>query len=289
MSYLQAVLLGVLQGLTEFLPISSTAHLRVVPALAGWSDPGAAFTAVTQLGTLAATLVYFRTDLARLASGTVAGFREGRPFDHPDARLALGIVVGTLPIGLLGLVFKHAIKTHLRSLWVVAAALVGLALLLWAAEKVASHTRDLSQMTFKDAVLVGCAQAMALVPGASRSGSTLTGGLMLGLKRETAARFSFLLSIPAVAAAGLFELKDVLKHDELGGATLGPTVVATLVAFVAGLGAIALLMKMLQTQSAGVFIAYRLVLGAVIVVLLARGVVPPVDAPAQVPAAETSP
>jgi len=277
MTYVQALWLGLLQGLTEFLPISSTAHLRVIPALAGWSDPGAAFTAVTQLGTLAATLVYFRADLARLASGTLEGLREGRPLDHPDARLALGILVGTLPIGILGLVFKHAIKTHLRSLHVVAAALIGLALLLYLAEKLASHTRDLSQVTFKDAVLIGCSQAMALVPGASRSGSTLTGGLLLGLKRDTAARFSFLLSIPAVAAAGLFELKDVLKGDGLGGGPLGPTVLATAIAFVAGLAAIAVLMKMLQTQSTGVFIAYRVVLGVLLLVLVARGVVPAVD------------
>lgn len=273
MSYLQAIVLGLLQGITEFLPISSTAHLRIVPALAGWEDPGAAFTAVTQLGTLLATLVYFRADLVKLTLGTLEGLRQGHPLEHPEARLALGILAGTLPIGILGLVFKHAIKTHLRSLYVVAAALVLLAVVLFVAEQLAKHTRDMSQLTFKDAVLIGCAQAAALIPGASRSGTTLTGGLLLGLKRDTAARFSFLLSIPAVTAAGLYELRDVLKEHELSGASLGPIAVATVVAFFSGLAAIALLLRFLQTYSTAVFIVYRLILGAIVLVLLARGVV----------------
>jgi undecaprenyl-diphosphatase len=275
MSYLQAVILGLLQGFTEFLPISSTAHLRVVPALAGWPDPGAAFTAVTQLGTLLATLVYFRADLVRLTVGTIEGLREGRPLEHPDARLALGILVGTFPIGILGLLFRHAIKTHLRSLWVVAFALIVLAVVLFVAERTARHVRGLSDMTFRDAVIIGFAQALALIPGASRSGTTLTAGLFLGLQRATAARFSFLLSIPAVAAAGLFELRDVLKDNALTGGILGPTIVATIVAFLAGLAAIALLMKFLQTYSTMSFVAYRLVLGAVLIVLLSKGTLQP--------------
>ena len=275
MSYLQAVILGLIQGLTEFLPISSTAHLRVIPAMAGWADPGAAFTAVTQLGTLLATLVYFRADLSRLITGTMEGIRQGRVMEHPDARLALGIVVGTLPIGLCGIVFKSSIKTHLRSLYVVAGALIALAIVLWLAERVAQHRRGLSEMRFRDAVLVGCAQAVALIPGASRSGTTLTGGLLLGLTRETAARFSFLLSIPAVAAAGLFELRDVVKGGDLAEAPLGPTLVATLVAFVSGLAAIALLMRFLQSHSTHVFIFYRLALGALLLGLLSRGLLQP--------------
>jgi undecaprenyl-diphosphatase len=271
MSYLQAILLGLVQGLTEFLPISSTAHLRVIPALAGWPDPGAAFTAVTQLGTLAATLLYFRADLARLARGTLEGLRERRPLEHPESRLALGIVAGTLPIGLCGIAFKAAIKTHLRSLYVVAGALIVLALLLLVAERVATHRRNLSQMTFRDAVLVGCAQALALVPGASRSGTTLTGGLFLGLERATAARFSFLLSIPAVAAAGLFEMKDLVKDHGLSGEAMGPVLVATVVAFFSGLAAISMLLRFLQTNSTMAFIAYRVVLGLALLGLLSRG------------------
>ncbi len=274
MSYLQAILLGLLQGITEFLPISSTAHLRVVPALAGWSDPGAAFTAVTQLGTLVATLVYFRADLLRLLRGSVEGLRSGRPLAHPDARLALGIGLGTVPIAVCGLLFKRAITTHLRSLHVVAGALIVLALVLYAAERLARHTRDLSQLTFWDALFIGCAQALALVPGASRSGTTLTGGLILGLRRETAARYSFLLSIPAVAAAGLHELKDVAGNGGLSGGLAGPTLVATIVAFVSGLAAIGFLMKMLATSSTRLFIAYRIVLGVFLLVLVSRGVVP---------------
>jgi undecaprenyl-diphosphatase len=291
MSTLQAILLGLLQGVTEFLPISSTAHLRVVPALVGWNDPGAAFTAVTQLGTLAATLVYFRRDLARLAAGTLAGLKQGRPLQHPEARLGLGIVVGTLPIGVCGLLFRKAISTHLRSLQVIAAALIGLALVLWVAERYAQRTRDLTQVTFGDALLIGCAQALALVPGASRSGTTLTGGLLLGLRRETAARFSFLLSIPAVAAAGLFELRGVVSGGALSGEVLGPTLVATAAAFVSGLAAIGALMKLLTTSSTRLFIGYRIALGIFLLLLVSRGIVPdqPPEtlSPPNVPAAHT--
>lgn len=189
MSIWQAILLGLIQGLTEFLPISSTAHLRVVPALLGWPDPGAAFTAVTQLGTLLATFVYFWSDIRSLTVGTIEGIRSGDPFENPHSRLALGIVVGTIPIGLLGIMFKKAIERDLRSLQVVAAALILLAILLAVAELIAKHKRGLEEMTFLDAVLIGCGQAAALIPGASRSGSTITAGLFLGLKRETAARF----------------------------------------------------------------------------------------------------
>lgn len=271
MSYLQAIFLGLVQGLTEFLPISSTAHLRVIPALAGWPDPGAAFTAVTQLGTLAATLLYFRTDLTRLAVGTLEGIREKRPLEHPESRLAFGIIAGTLPIGLCGIAFKTAIKTHLRSLYVVAGALIVLALLLLIAEKVATHRRNLAEMTFKDAVLVGFAQALALIPGASRSGTTLTGGLFLGLDRATAARFSFLLSIPAVAAAGLFEMKDLVKDHGLTSDVMGPVFVATVVAFFSGLAAISMLLRFLQTNSTLAFVAYRVVLGLTLFGLLSKG------------------
>lgn len=274
MSYLQAIILGLVQGLTEFLPISSTAHLRVIPALAGWADPGAAFTAVTQLGTLAATLLYFRADLLRLATGALEGLRTQRPLDHPDSRLAFGIIAGTFPIGLLGIAFKHAINDHLRSLHVIATALIVLAVLLFVAERAARHARTMADMTFKDAVLVGCAQAVALIPGASRSGTTLTGSLFLGLERASAARFSFLLSIPAVAAAGLFEMKDAIKNPCGDAVSVGPLAVATLVAFVSGLAAIAVLLRFLQRSSTMVFVGYRIALGALLLVLVTKGVVP---------------
>ena len=275
MDLFQAILLGLLQGFTEFLPISSTAHLRVVPALIGWDDPGAAFTAVTQLGTLAATFVYFRKDLVQLVRGAIEGIRSGNPLSHPSSRLAFGIVVGTLPIGICGLLFKTQIKTSLRGLYVVAFTLIALALVLWLAERLAKKERDLAQMTFKDAVLIGFAQSLALIPGVSRSGITLTAGLFLGLKRETAARFSFLLSVPAVAAAGLFELKDVVKGQELGGDILMPTIVATVFAFASGLGAIAFLIAYLAKRSTNIFIAYRIILGLGLLGLLTANVIAP--------------
>lgn len=275
MSTFEAIILGLIQGITEFLPISSTAHLRVIPALVGWNDPGAAFTAVTQLGTLVATLVYFRADLWRLAKGAWQGVRSGKPLETPESRLAFGIIVGTIPVGVCGLAFKSLIKNELRSLNVVAFSLIALAILLWVAERTAKHRRDIAQMTFKDAVLVGIAQSLALIPGVSRSGITLTAGLFLGLRRESAARFSFLLSVPAIAAAGLYELKDVLKTDAMGGGVLVPTAIATVVAFVSGLAAIAILIAFLQKHSTAVFIVYRIVLGAALFALLFAGVLTP--------------
>ena len=274
MTMLQAIILGLIQGLTEFLPISSTAHLRVVPALLGWPDPGAAFTAVTQLGTLLATFVYFWGDIRSLTFGTIQGLRSGQPFEHPQSRLALGILVGTIPIGVLGLLFKKAIERDLRSLQVVAAALILLAIILSIAELIATHKRGMEEMTFLDAVLIGVGQAAALIPGASRSGSTITAGLFLGLNRETAARFSFLLSIPAVAAAGILELRTIIKEKELSG-ILAPTIVATIVAFISGLAAIAFLVRFLASRSTGVFIVYRIVLGVALLVMLSRGILQP--------------
>lgn len=273
MTLLQSIVLGIVQGLTEFLPISSTAHLKIVASLLGWEDPGAAFTAVTQLGTLLATLVYFRKDLWELATGAVTGLREGRPLEHPKSRLAFGILAGTLPIGILGLTFSVAIKTHLRSMYVIAFSLIALAAVLALAERAARHALDMGRMTFTDAVLVGVGQAFALVPGASRSGSTLTAGLLLGLKREDAARFSFLLSVPAIAAAGLFEMRDVLRADGLQGDILLPTAVATVVAFFFGLGAISFLIGFLRRRSTALFIVYRVALGVLLLFMLNRGLI----------------
>lgn len=275
MTSFEAVLLGIIQGITEFLPISSTAHLRVIPALVGWQDPGAAFTAVTQLGTLFATLVYFRDDLWKLFKGTLQSYQRGQLMGTQEAKLTLGIVLGTVPIGICGLMFQTAIKTHLRSLHVVAITLIGLAALLFVSERLARHRRSLEEMTFTDALLVGVAQAFALIPGASRSGVTITAGLLLGLRRETAARFSFLLSIPAIGAAGLFEMKDVIKSDELGGGILFPTIIATVVATVFGWLAIAFLINYLKRRSTMVFVGYRIALGVLLLGLLGAGVILP--------------
>jgi len=268
----RVVVLGIVEGITEFLPISSTAHLRVLPALVGWDDPGASFTAVTQLGTLVAVLAYFRAELVSLARASLKALRD-RDFSSPDVRLAAGIVVGTFPIGVCGILFRKAIKSELRSLYVIAGALVVLAALLFLAERIAKHARGWESLGFRDAVLIGCAQALALVPGASRSGTTLTAGLFLGLRRDVAARFSFLPSIPAVAAAGLFELKDVVK-DGLGGGLLVPTLVATVVAGVSGYATIAFLIRFLGNNSTLVFVVYRVALGAALFGLVRAGIVP---------------
>jgi len=288
MTTLQAIVLGLLQGLTEFLPVSSTAHLRVFPALLGWDDPGAAFTAVTQLGTLAAVLVYFRRDLWQLLSGSVRALRTPEPLQSRELRLVLGIGFGTVPIAVCGLAFKHAIENNLRSLWVVATTLVLLALLLALAEKLARHERGMEGVTFRDGILMGAAQALALVPGVSRSGVTLTAGLSCGLRRDAAARFSFLLGIPAVFAAAVLEMKQVVKAGALhagphepgfagaAGAFLGdPTFIATVVAFVSGMATIALLLGFLRRRSTLVFIVYRVVLGGLVFVMLAGGLLKP--------------
>lgn len=273
MTVLQAIVLGVVQGLTEFLPISSTAHLRIVPALLGWQDPGAAYSAVIQLGTVAAVLLYFAKDLLGLAKGFVQGLLTKKPFESVDSRLAWAVGLGTIPIGVLGLLFKKAIETSLRSLWVISASMILLAVVLAVVERVASHKRTVAELTVKDGVLIGLCQALALIPGSSRSGTTITGALAMGLKREDAARFSFLLSIPATTLAGVFELKHLLAATERPSTLL--LVVGTGVSFVAGLGAIHGMLRFLRTRSMLVFVVYRVVLGLALVGLLAGGVLQP--------------
>lgn len=273
MGLLEAIVLGLVQGVTEFLPISSTAHLRIVPALLGWGDPGAAFSAVIQLGTVAAVLIYFRRDLWRLTVAALHSIASRRPFETTESRLAWFVVLGTLPIGIVGLIFKKAIETQLRSLYVISGSLMVLAVVLFVYERIASHQRTLDQMTLKDGIVIGLWQCLALVPGASRSGTTITGGLSLGLKREDAARYSFLLSIPATTLAGIFELKHFLEAPEKP-----PTValvVSTLVAFVSGMAAIAGLLRYLRTRTMLVFVVYRLLLGAALLGLLSAGILGP--------------
>jgi len=273
-SILEAIVLGVVQGLTEFLPISSTAHLRIVPAFAGWPDPGAAFTAVTQIGTMAAVLIYFRADLARIARAWLesARARERRPSDL-DARLGWYIILGTIPISIFGLAFKDQIETSARSLYLIGGALIVFGLVLLLAERVAKRDRGLDAVTLRDGIGVGFAQALALIPGVSRSGATISAGLFLGLKRDDAARFSFLLSIPAIVLSGLLELGTFL--DESGGDEAGIVglLVATFLAFVVGYASIAFLLRFLVTHTTGVFVAYRLVLGTVVIALTATGAI----------------
>ena len=217
MSLLEAIVLGITQGLTEFLPISSTAHLRIVPAFAGWEDPGAAFTAVTQLGTMAAVLLYFRDDLGRIGRAWGRSLRDPAARRELDARLGWYIVLGTIPIGIFGLAFKDQIENGARDLYLIGIALIVLGLVLLVAERVASHDRPLEKITTRDGVVIGFAQALALIPGVSRSGATLTAGLFMGLDRTSAARFSFLLSVPAVVLSGLLEFVSILSGSD-GGA-----------------------------------------------------------------------
>jgi len=271
MDPLQSIVLGLVQGLSEFLPISSTAHLRVVPALLGWADPGAAYSAVVQLGTLAAVLIYFFKDLLKMAVAWGRGLVERRPFVDPQARMAWIMIGGTIPIGVFGLMFQDAIETTLRSLWVVASALIGLALLLMAAEFASKRHRSMSQIGWLDGLLIGLAQTLALIPGASRSGVTITAGLFTGLNRADAARFSFLLSVPAVAASGLYELY-ALSRSGVGQVDWLSVVLATVVAGISGYLAIAGLIRFLQRRSSWVFIIYRILLGGAIIGMLAGGI-----------------
>ena len=270
MSILQAIVLGIVQGFTEFLPISSTGHLRIVPAFPGWEDPGAAFTAVTQLGTLAAVLLYFRSDLVRIAVAWLRSLRDPEVRRTLDARLGWYILLGTVPIGIFGFAFSDQIEDEARSLYLIGTTLIVLGLILLLAERVSKRDRDLDDLTVRDGVIIGFAQAAALVPGVSRSGATLTAGLFLGLERAAAARYSFLLSVPAVVLSGLYELKDIGGEGAVGAV---PTAIATLLAFVSGYAAIAFLLRFLATRSTLVFVVYRVALGALVLTLVSAGAI----------------
>jgi undecaprenyl-diphosphatase len=272
-SLLEAVVLGIVQGLTEFLPISSTAHLRIVPAFAGWEDPGAAFTAVTQLGTMAAVVLYFRADLLRIATAWLRSLTRRELRGELDARLGWYIVLGTVPIGIFGILFKDQIETGARDLYLIGTALIVLGLILLLAEKVSSHDRPLERIRTRDGFAIGLAQALALVPGVSRSGATITAGLFMGLDRTAAARFSFLLSVPAVVLSGLLELGTILSGEDNGGDSLGALVVATVLAFVSGYAAIAFLLRFLERHSTVVFVVYRVILGTLVLVLASSGAI----------------
>jgi undecaprenyl-diphosphatase len=270
-SFFQAIVLGVTQGLTEFLPISSTAHLRIVPAFAGWEDPGAAFTAVVQLGTMAAVLIYFREDLWRIARTWLASLRRPDLRKSLDARIGWYLILGTIPVGIFGLIFKDPIENGARDLYVIGSALIVFGLVLLAAERVSKRSRSLEQINASDGVFIGLAQALALIPGVSRSGATISAGLFRDFDRVSAARFSFLLSVPAVVLSGLFELRKFIGHGaDTGGFAL---VVATLLAFVTGYASIAFLLRFLTTHSTLPFVIYRVGLGALVLVLAATGAI----------------
>jgi undecaprenyl-diphosphatase len=267
----KAVFLGLLQGLTEFLPISSSAHLRIFPELLGWEDPGAAFTAVVQIGTETAVLLYFWRDIWRIGSTWARSLFVPETRADRDARMGWFIIVGSLPIVLLGIAFKDVIEQDFRNLWVIGTMLILFGVILGVAEKVGRKTQSIERLTMRDAVLLGLAQAAALVPGVSRSGSTISMGLFLGYEREAATRYAFLLAIPAVVGAGLFELPEIPGgHYEYG---VVPTIVATVVAFVVGYAAIAWLLRYVSTHSYAPFIIYRIALGGLTLALLGAGVI----------------
>ena len=269
--WLDALILGLVQGLTEFLPISSSAHLRILgPLLPGGADPGAAFTAITQLGTELAVLIYFRRDVGRML---LAWWRSlptfGRQALDVDAKVAWLVILGTLPICVLGLLLRDAIETTFRTLTLTALMLIVFGMLLGWAEKRGHQARSIAQLTVKDGILLGLAQAMALVPGVSRSGGTITVGLLLGLTRDAAARFSFLLAIPAVMMSGFYML--LFKREPMTGAQWGMTLAATAVAFAVGYAVIVWFMRLISTRGFGVFVVYRIALGLLILLGLYAG------------------
>src|SRR6476620_7445543 len=271
MSIIEAIVLGLVQGLTEFIPISSTAHLEIVPVLLGWGDPGAAFSAVIQFGTLLAALIYFAKDIIRLISGFFRGLVTRKPLAETDSREAWLVVIGTIPIVILGLLLKKHIETTFRGLWVISTMVIVVAVLLQLAEVYARkrQLKTFEEMGVPDAVAIGLGQCLALIPGSSRSGSTIMAALFRKIDRPTAARYSFLLSIPAVGGAGFLEL----FHERHHLASLGwtPIIVSIAVSFVTGYASIWFLIRYLKTHTTRVFIWYRFALGAVMIVLLASG------------------
>jgi undecaprenyl-diphosphatase len=272
LSWFEAVVLGLVQGLTEFLPISSTAHLRIVASLAGWDDPGATFTAVTQIGTEAAVLIYFRHTIARVLRQWAHSLVRPELRGDPDARMGWYVIVGTIPIGIFGITLQVFIRDNFRNLTLVALTLIVFGLILGAADLVAKHTKALDSLNLRDGVLYGLAQSLALIPGVSRSGGTISAGLLLGYTREAAARYAFLLAIPAVLASGFYELRLV---GEDGAPAWGPTMAAAAIAFGMGYAVIAWFLRFIHTRSFLPFVLYRVVLGVAILGLIGTGVIDP--------------
>ncbi|GHB26897.1 undecaprenyl-diphosphatase 2 [Streptomyces viridiviolaceus] len=284
MSWFESLILGLVQGLTEFLPVSSSAHLRLTAAFSGWHDPGAAFTAITQIGTEAAVLIYFRKDIGRIISAWTRSLRDKTMRKDPDARMGWLVIVGSIPIGVLGLTLKDQIEGPFRDLRVTATMLIVVGVIIGVADRMAARDetggrhraprrrKELQDLGVRDGLIYGLCQAMALIPGVSRSGATISGGLFMGYRREAAARYSFLLAIPAVLASGLFELKDAMESDHV---TWGPTIFATVIAFATGYVVIAWFMKFISTKSFMPFVWYRVALGVVIIALVAMGVLSP--------------
>ncbi|WP_369221605.1 undecaprenyl-diphosphate phosphatase [Streptomyces sp. R39] len=284
MSWFESLVLGLVQGLTEFLPVSSSAHLRLTAAFSGWKDPGAAFTAITQIGTETAVLIYFRKDIGRIVSAWFRSlFDKARRRDH-DAQTGWLVIVGSIPIGLLGVTLKDQIEGPFRDLRITATMLIVVGVVIGIADRLAARDetggrhrapkqrKTLENLGVKDGLIYGLCQACALIPGVSRSGATISGGLFMGYKREAAARYSFLLAIPAVLASGAFEVKDSVGE---GHVAWGPTLFATVIAFASGYAVIAWFMKWISNKSFMPFVWYRVALGVVIIALVSADVLSP--------------
>jgi undecaprenyl-diphosphatase len=284
MSWFESLVLGLVQGLTEFLPVSSSAHLRLTAAFSGWHDPGAAFTAITQIGTEAAVLIYFRKDIGRIISAWTRSLTSKEMRGDPDARMGWLVIIGSVPIGVLGLTLKDQIEGPFRDLRITATMLIVVGVIIGIADRLAARDekggrhrapkqrKELDNLGVRDGLIYGLCQAMALIPGVSRSGATISGGLFMGYRREAAARYSFLLAVPAVLASGLFELKDAMESDHV---SWGPTLFATVIAFGTGYVVIAWFMKFISTKSFMPFVWYRIALGVLIIALVAAGVLSP--------------
>jgi undecaprenyl-diphosphatase len=277
MGWLEALVLGVVQGLTEFLPISSSAHQSIVGQFFGGEDVGSAFTAITQLGTEAAVILYFRRDIWLIIRSWVGSLRGKVARDNPEARMGWLVIIGSVPIVVLGLLFQDSIDTVFRNLWLTVAMLGGFGIIIGIADRLARNVRPMESLTWRHGVLLGLAQSLALIPGVSRSGATIAAGLALGYQRVAAAKYAFLLAIPAVVGSGFFKLADI-SNDPVEPAW-GPIALATVVSFVIGYAVIAWLLRYISTHDFLPFVVYRISLAAVVAVLLLTGFLEPLPGP----------
>lgn len=273
MDYFTAIVLGLVQGLTEFLPVSSSAHVSIVGQLMGQEDPGAAFTAITQLGTEAAVVIYFWRDITTIIRKWCLSLAGKVATDDPDVRMGWLVIIGTIPIGLLGVLFQDQIETTLRSLWITATMLLVFALVIMAAERVGTQRRELTDLTWRHGIGYGLFQALALIPGVSRSGGTIAGGLFMGYTRKAAARYSFLLAIPAVIASGGLQVVKIAGGEGTGETGWGPIIAATIIAFIVGYAVIAWFMKFIETHTFTPFMIYRILLALGLFALLGTGTI----------------
>lgn len=273
MDYFTAIVLGLVQGLTEFLPVSSSAHVSIVGQLMGQEDPGAAFTAITQLGTEAAVVIYFWRDITTIIRKWCLSLAGKVATDDPDVRMGWLVIIGTIPIGLLGVLFQDQIETTLRSLWITATMLLVFAFVIMAAERVGTQRRELTDLTWRHGIGYGLFQALALIPGVSRSGGTIAGGLFMGYTRKAAARYSFLLAVPAVIASGGLQVVKIAGGEGTGETGWGPIIIATVIAFAVGYAVIAWFMKFIETHTFTPFMIYRILLALGLFALLGTGTI----------------